>query len=68
MEIDAGIMDGRGRRAAVSNIANPVQLARLVMDGSKHLMPIGEGAFHFADRCGVERTSDHYFLTSERVA
>jgi len=71
VEMDAGIMDGRdlaaGAVAAISNIANPVQLARLVMDGSEHLMLIGEGALRFADHCGMERTPDHYFLTPERV-
>jgi len=72
VEMDAGIMDGRdlaaGAVAAISNIANPVQLARLVMDGSEHLMLVGEGALRFADHCGMERTPDHYFLTPERVA
>lgn len=69
MEMDAGIMDGRDLTVgAVSNIANPVQLARLVMDSSEHLMPIGEGALRFAECRGVERTPDHYFLTLERVA
>lgn len=72
VEMDAGIMDGRdltaGAVAAVSNIANPIQLARLVMDGSEHLMLSGEGALRFADHCGMERTPDHYFLTPERVA
>jgi len=72
VEMDAGIMDGRdlaaGAVAAVSNIANPVQLARLVMDGSEHLMLVGEGALRFAEHCGMKRTPDHYFLTSERIA
>jgi beta-aspartyl-peptidase (threonine type) len=72
VELDAGIMDGRdlgaGAVAAVSNIANPVQLARLVMDGNEHVMLIGEGAMRFAAWCGMEPTPDHYFLTPERVA
>jgi beta-aspartyl-peptidase (threonine type) len=72
VEMDAGIMDGRdlaaGAVAAVSNIANPVQLARLIMDGSEHVMLIGEGAMRFAEHCGVPHTPDHYFLTPERIA
>jgi beta-aspartyl-peptidase (threonine type) len=72
VEMDAGIMDGRdlaaGAVAAISNIANPVQLARLVMDGNEHVMLIGEGALRFAEHCGMKRTPDHYFLTPERVA
>jgi len=72
VEMDAGIMDGRdlaaGAVAAISNTANPVQLARLIMDGSEHVMLIGEGALRFAEHCGIKRTPDHYFLTPERVA
>jgi len=72
VEMDAGIMDGRdlaaGAVAAVSNIANPIQLARLVMDGSEHVMLISEGALQFAGHCGIRRTPDHYFFTPDRIA
>lgn len=72
VELDAGIMDGRdlgaGAIAAVSNIANPIQLARLVMDGSEHVMLVGEGAMRFAEHCGMPHTPDHYFVTPERIA
>ena len=72
VEMDAGIMDGRdlaaGAVAAVSDIANPIQLARLVMDGSEHVMLISEGALQFADHCGIRRTPDHYFFTPDRIA
>jgi beta-aspartyl-peptidase (threonine type) len=72
VEMDAGIMDGRdlaaGAVAAVGNIANPIQLARLIMDGSEHVMLISEGALHFADHCGMRRTPDHYFFTPDRIA
>jgi beta-aspartyl-peptidase (threonine type) len=71
VEMDAGIMDGKdlaaGAVAAVSNIANPIQLARLVMDGSEHVMLIGDGALRFAAHCGMPHTPDHYFLTPERI-
>ncbi|MCF7983455.1 MAG: isoaspartyl peptidase/L-asparaginase [Thiohalocapsa sp.] len=71
VEMDAGIMDGRdlsaGAVAAIGNIANPVQLARLVMDGSEHVLLIGEGALHFAQHCGMELTPDHYFFTPDRI-
>ena len=57
VELDAAIMDGRdlaaGAVAAVDNIANPVQLARLVMTESEHVMLIAEGAMRFADHCGI---------------
>ncbi len=71
VEMDAGIMDGRdlaaGAVAAVGNIANPVQLARLVMDGSEHVLLISEGALRFAQHCGIKLTPDHYFFTPERI-
>jgi beta-aspartyl-peptidase (threonine type) len=72
VEMDAAIMDGRdlsaGAVAGVSNIANPVQLARRVMTQSEHVMLIAEGAMHFADHVGVELTPDTYFFTPDRIA
>jgi beta-aspartyl-peptidase (threonine type) len=71
VEMDAAIMDGRdlsaGAVAAVENIANPVQLARLVMAESEHVMLISEGAMRFADHCGMERVPEDYFYTPERI-
>jgi beta-aspartyl-peptidase (threonine type) len=71
VEMDAAIMDGRdlaaGAVAAVENIANPVQLARLVMSESEHVMLISEGAMRFADHCGMERVPEHYFYTPDRI-
>jgi beta-aspartyl-peptidase (threonine type) len=71
VEMDAAIMDGRdlsaGAVAAVDNIANPVQLARLVMTASEHVMLIAEGAMRFADHCGMERVPEDYFYTTDRV-
>ena len=71
VEMDAAIMDGRdltaGAVAAVENIANPIQLARLVMSESEHVMLIGEGAMRFADHCGMARSSEDYFYTPERL-
>lgn len=71
VEMDAAIMDGRelsaGAVAAVDNIANPVQLARLVMTESEHVMLISEGAMRFADHCGIERVPEDYFYTPDRV-
>jgi len=72
VEMDAAIMDGRdlsaGAVAVVTNIANPVQLARLVMAKSEHVMLIGDGAMRFADQCGLERAPEHYFFTADRIA
>jgi beta-aspartyl-peptidase (threonine type) len=72
VEMDAAIMDGRdisaGAVAAISNIANPIQLARLVMAESEHVMLIAEGALLFAQHCGMKLTPDHYFFTDDRIA
>src|SRR5687768_10164804 len=57
IELDAAIMDGRtlaaGAVAAVKHVRNPVDLARLVMDRSKHVLLVSEGAEEFALRHGV---------------
>jgi len=72
VEMDAAIMDGRsllaGAVAAVDGVANPVQLARLVMTESEHVMLIGEGAMRFADHCGLARVPANYFYTEDRIA
>ena len=71
VEMDAAIMDGRdlaaGAVAGIGNIANPVQLARLIMDGSEHVMLIGDGALQFAKHCQVHLTPDDYFFTPDRI-
>jgi beta-aspartyl-peptidase (threonine type) len=71
VEMDAAIMDGRdlaaGAVAGVSNIANPVQLARLVMTRSEHVLLIADGAMRFAEHCGMQRVPEHYFYTPDRV-
>ena len=71
VEMDAAIMDGRdlsaGAVAAIGNIANPIQLARLVMSESEHVMLVGEGALRFADHCGMSRVPETYFYTPDRI-
>lgn len=66
-ELDAAIMDGRnlncGAISGVTTVKNPVHLARRVMDDSKHIFFVGDGAEAFADQMGVERVeSDYYFV------
>jgi len=71
VEMDAGIMEGKnlaaGSVAGIHNIANPIQLARRVLEESEHVMLIGAGAMRFAELYGVERMPDHYFFTKERI-
>lgn len=70
-ELDAAIMDGKtlrvGAVACIKHIKNPVNLARLVMEKSGHVMMDGEGAEVFARGNGVELLPDQkYFFTQGR--
>lgn len=72
VEMDAALMDGSnlgaGAVAGVHHIANPIRLARLVMDKTPHLMLIGDGAMRFADECSIPRLQDDEFLLPYRLA
>lgn len=72
VEMDAAIMDGRqlaaGAVAAVRNIANPVRLARRIMDDGAQVMLAGEGAMRFARRHGISTVPDGYLVTAERLS
>ena len=65
-ELDASIMDGSNRQAGavagLTTVKNPISLARLVKDSSKHVLLMGEGAERFAAQMPVERVERSYFL------
>ncbi len=69
-EMDACVMDGArlmsGAVAFVSNVRNPITLARLVMDKTEHCLLAGEGAVEFARELGVRFEPDEYFFTEHR--
>ncbi len=69
-ELDASIMDGNNLKAgAVSvlkHIKNPISLARMVMERSRHVMMVGEGAETFARQQGVPFVPQSYFYTERR--
>ncbi|HEX5162154.1 MAG TPA: isoaspartyl peptidase/L-asparaginase [Steroidobacteraceae bacterium] len=69
-ELDASVMDGRtlgaGAVSGLKHIRNPIDLARLVMEKSPHVMLVGAGAEEFARTQGIEMVSNEYFRTPAR--
>lgn len=69
-ELDAALMVGNTREAGtitgVRTVKNPISLARMVMENSKHVMFAGDGAEEYADKMEVERVNQDYFYTEKR--
>ncbi len=70
-EMDAIVMDGKnlaaGAVAGVCTVANPVLLARAVMEQTHCVMLAGEGAERFAREAGFAVTPAEYFASPERL-
>src|ERR1039458_638540 len=69
-EMDAAIMEGgelkAGAVSGVSNIKNPVQLARAIMEHSGSVLLAGEGANEFARKMNIAFEDDDYFFSQYR--
>ncbi|MBC7768665.1 MAG: isoaspartyl peptidase/L-asparaginase [Phycisphaerales bacterium] len=69
-ELDASIMDGRTRAAgAVAGLTrtlHPISAARAVMERSRHVMLVGEGAESFARTQNLEEVEPSHFFTERR--
>ncbi len=69
-EMDASVMNGKdltaGAVAGVRTIKNPVLAARKVMEESKHVLLVRDGAEKFAKEHGVEMADPSYFFTQKR--
>lgn len=69
-EMDASIMCGlnlnAGAVSGISNVKNPIALARLVMEKSGHVYLSGKEAEYFARNQGLQMEEDAYFFTDER--
>jgi L-asparaginase / beta-aspartyl-peptidase len=70
-ELDAAVMEGKSQRAgavaSVRHVRNPVDLARRVMEKSRHVLLVGPGAEEFALEEGLELVPNSYFRTAERL-
>jgi len=70
-ELDASIMEGKQQRAgavaSVRHVKNPVELARRVMEKSRHVLLVGAGAEEFAREEGFPFVANSYFQTPERI-
>jgi L-asparaginase / beta-aspartyl-peptidase len=70
VELDAAVMAGpkqkAGAVAAVRHIRNPVDLARRVMEKSRHVLLVGVGAEEFALEEGIALVANLELRTDER--
>ncbi len=69
-EMDASIMNGvdlsAGAVAGISNVKNPISLAKGIMQKSEHVFLAGNGAIEFAHLIGAEFEEDAYFFEQMR--
>jgi len=71
IQMDAILMDGRSLKSgaviAVERIRNPIQLARLVLERSEHMMLAGVGAELFARENGLEFCDPQELITDREA-
>jgi beta-aspartyl-peptidase (threonine type) len=69
-ELDAAVMEGKHQRAgavaSVRHVRNPIDLARRVMEKSRHVLLVGAGAEEFALEEGLPLVANRYFRTEPR--
>lgn len=70
VEMDASIMDGKNLKAGavsvINTVKNPIVLARIIMDRTKHVFLSGEGALDFAQKQGLCIKPLSYFITDHQ--
>lgn len=71
VEMNASIMDGSslqaGAVAMLRTIKNPILLARLIMEKTKHVFLSGYGALEIARKYGLEMELESYFITQHQL-
>jgi len=69
-EMDAAIMEGQflkaGAVSLITNVKNPILLARDVMENTEHVFLAGNGAMSFAKSLGYVFEDDEYFYDELR--
>ena len=70
-EMDASIMTGKDNEAgavsSVTNVKNPISLARHVMEETPHVMFTSSGAEKLAKDNNIERVEQSYFANPDRL-
>jgi beta-aspartyl-peptidase (threonine type) len=70
VEMDASLMNGEnlkaGAVAMVRNVKNPITLARIIMNKTKHVLLSGYGALDVAKNEGIYLEPDSYFITEHQ--
>lgn len=70
--LDAAIMDGpnltAGAVAGVTTTRHPISAARKVMEKTRFVLLIGDGADQFAREQGLEQVPNSFFITARRWA
>src|SRR5215813_326184 len=70
IEMDASIMDGDrldcGAVAAVTRIANPISLARRVLEDGRHVLLVADGALAFARLAGMPECDPRTLVTERQ--
>jgi beta-aspartyl-peptidase (threonine type) len=72
VEMDASIMEGDALRCgavgAVSRVANPIVLARHVLDDERHVLLVADGAHRFAREVGLPECDPASLVTEQQRA
>lgn len=71
VEMDAAIMDGHtlaaGAVSMVTQVKNPISLARKVMSNTKHVHIAGYGALKLAELNSLELMPEDYFIVERQI-
>jgi beta-aspartyl-peptidase (threonine type) len=71
VEMDASIMEGSqldaGAVCMLTGVKNPISLARLVMEKTKHVLLSGYGALEWAQKQQVELKEKEYFIAENQL-